>query len=345
MKDLTPMTALLVIDVQAGFDDGSWGARDNPMAEANIARLLEAWRAMGWPVIHIHHDSRSPTGSFRRGTAGHTPKPEAAPQPHEPAMHKAVNSAFIGTSLEANLRRNGIASVVIVGLTTNHCVSTTARMAGNLGFDTFVVSDATATFDRAALDGRLCMAEDVHGAALSDLKGEFAEVVDTEEVLNAMPRACGAAIVYSRARLRRAARRSWIRHLVSSWHRDRGDSALAIYGRAWACVDQGAPEVDRLWPLSYPKKAPVRSSASSIPPRRIAAICSVLLAKGMRMQGNSYEGTTRSGGGRHWRRYRDLVIARVLSDNFEQVAVIERDPYKPAAEGPGDAARAVRTGG
>lgn len=96
-----------------------------------------------------------------------------------------VNSGFIGTDLEARLRAAGIATVVIVGLTTNHCVSTTTRMAGNLGFAAHVVSDATATFARPALDGRLRPAEEVHLAALSDLKGEFAEVVVTDEVLAA----------------------------------------------------------------------------------------------------------------------------------------------------------------
>jgi nicotinamidase-related amidase len=96
-----------------------------------------------------------------------------------------VNSAFIGTDLEKDLRRDGIDTLVIVGLTTNHCVSTTARMAGNLGFKTYVVSDATAACARLALDGTLRPAEAVHSAALSDLHQEFAAVVDTEEILKA----------------------------------------------------------------------------------------------------------------------------------------------------------------
>lgn len=185
MKPLPANAALIVIDVQKGFDDGSWGPRNNADAETNIARLLAFWRDTGRPVIHINHDSLSPTGSFRPGTPGAEPKPQARPLPGEPVLHKVVNSGFIGTDLEARLRAAGTSTLVIVGLTTNHCVSTTTRMAGNLGFAAHIVSDATAAFDRPALDGRIRPAEEVHLAALSDLKDEFAEVVATDEVLAA----------------------------------------------------------------------------------------------------------------------------------------------------------------
>jgi nicotinamidase-related amidase len=181
-------TALLVVDMQLGFDDPAWGARNNPMAEANVAAVLAAWRTADAPVIHIHHDSPSPSGLLRRGTRGNAPKPEAMPIAGEKIYRKCVNSAFIGTSLEADLRDLGIGAVAIVGLTTNHCVSTTARMAGNLGFKTFVIADATATFDRANLDGQMRLANDVHNAALSDLQDEFAEIIDTNRALAALAR-------------------------------------------------------------------------------------------------------------------------------------------------------------
>lgn len=186
VRSLGPTAALLVIDVQRGFDDPAWGPRNNPGAEANVARLIAAWRGAGAPVVHVHHDSPDPAGRFRLGGPGHAPKPEAEPAPGEAVYRKRVNSAFIGTGLEADLRRDGIDTLVIVGLTTNHCVSTTARMAGNLDFRTLVVADAAAAFERPGMDGRRWPAEAVHDAALSDLRDEFAQVVDTAAVLAAL---------------------------------------------------------------------------------------------------------------------------------------------------------------
>ena len=183
MVEIAPNAALLVVDVQRGFDDPSWGSRNNPDAEANIARLLEFWRAAQRPVFHVFHDSATPESPLRPYSEGNAPKPEGAPRAGEGIYRKSVNSAFIGTSLEADLREAGISTLVVVGLTTNHCVSTTVRMAGNLGFEVYLSSDATATFDRAGIDGRNRPAAEVHAAALSDLEGEFATVIDTDSLL------------------------------------------------------------------------------------------------------------------------------------------------------------------
>jgi nicotinamidase-related amidase len=139
------------------------------------------------------------SGHFRRGTPGRAAKPEAQPQPCEWVYRKTVNSAFIGTSLDADLRALGITMLAIVGLTTNHCVSTTARMAGNLGYDTFVVADATAAFDRPNLDGTIRPAADVHLNALSDLQGEFAHIVDTRWLIAALAGGAGEAVTARQA--------------------------------------------------------------------------------------------------------------------------------------------------
>lgn len=179
MPLLPRSAALLVVDVQQGFDDPFWGRRNNPDAEAQIAILLHAWRHTKRPVIHIQHMSTSPTSPLRPGQPGNAIKQIAYPLPDEPIITKRVNSAFIGTDLENRLGHLGAETLVIVGLTTNHCVSTTARMAGNFGFTTYVVSDATATFDRVGPDGVLYRAEEIHAISLASLHDEFATVVNT----------------------------------------------------------------------------------------------------------------------------------------------------------------------
>jgi len=185
MKVFAPNAVLLVIDVQRGFDDPCWGRRCNPQMEARIAELLDAWRATDRPIVHARHMSTDPTSPLRPGQPGNDFKRIAAPMPGERVFEKRVNSCFIGTSLEAELRRGGHDTLVLAGLTTNHCVSTTARMAGNLGFATWVVSDATAAFDRVGPDGILHEAKLIQAIALSDLHGEFATVIDTSGVLEA----------------------------------------------------------------------------------------------------------------------------------------------------------------
>lgn len=183
MKTFPDSAALILIDVQNGFDSPYWGVRNNPQAEENMKRILATWRSSGRPVVHIRHMSVEPESPLRPNQSGNEFKPETAPIPGERIEEKQVNSAFIGTDLENYLRSHNINTVVIVGLTTDHCISTSTRMAGNLGFETYVVADATATFNRTGYDGRQFSAEDVHHYALASLHQEFANVLNTEEVL------------------------------------------------------------------------------------------------------------------------------------------------------------------
>ena len=176
-------TALLVIDVQKGFDDPSYGKRNTSNAEANIALLLSLWRKHRLPIIHIRHCSTEPNSPLRPELPGNEFKEEAQPLPGEKQFSKSVNSAFIGTDLEKYLYEQGILSLVIVGLTTDHCVSTSTRMASNLGFNVTLISDATATYDRQGHDGILYSADDIHKINLVSLNGEFCIVRSSGEVL------------------------------------------------------------------------------------------------------------------------------------------------------------------
>ena len=179
-----PRAALIIIDVQKGFDDPTLGNRNNQNAEANMAKLLNHWREHTRPVIFIQHISTSADSPFYPGKSGIAFKDEITPQAGELIFKKNVHSAFIGTDLEGTLRRQNIQDVVIVGLTTDHCVSTTTRMASDLGFNTAIVSDATATFDREGPDGRVHAAEEVHQLALVNLHAEFALVLHTETLIS-----------------------------------------------------------------------------------------------------------------------------------------------------------------
>lgn len=178
-------TALIPIDMQQAFD---LLASSNPAAEANGLRLLSAWRDAGLPLIHVRHDSVQPGSPFTPGQPGNALRPGFMPMGAEPLVSKSVNAAFIGTDLDLRLRRLGVGQVVLFGMTTDMCVSTSARVAANLGYRTVVVGDATACFDLVDVDGEAIAARDLHRAHLATLHAEFATVVGTDAVVAALAR-------------------------------------------------------------------------------------------------------------------------------------------------------------
>lgn len=182
----TPRFGLLLIDLQQGFDHPThWGkSRSTPNLEENISLLLKSFRKAVEPgsIFHVRHHSLSPTSPLHRNVAF---QPYATPQPGEPTFSKNVNSSFIGTNLESAIRERAITHLVVAGLTTDHCVSTSVRMAANLGVvegRILLVKDATATYEKA-IDGRTFDAELVHSVNLASLNGEFCEVVSTSGVI------------------------------------------------------------------------------------------------------------------------------------------------------------------
>jgi nicotinamidase-related amidase len=177
--------ALIVVDVQRGFEDPQWGPRNNPACESNVAALIAEWRETGRPLVFVRHDSADPGSPLAPGTAGNEFKDVITGEP-DVFVTKQVNSAFYGDPpLDPWLRAREVDSVAICGITTNHCCETTARMAANLGYRVLFVGDATHTFDRAALDGTTIPADLIQKVTEANLQGEFADVVKTASLLHA----------------------------------------------------------------------------------------------------------------------------------------------------------------
>lgn len=174
--------ALILIDIQKGFHDVVyWGGdRNNVTAEEKAGELLEIWRSKNLPIFHVQHCSSNPHSILNETNPGNEFQDVVKPLEDETVIKKNVNSAFIGTNLKELLDTAKITNLVIIGLTTDHCVSTTTRMAGNFGYNVYLVSDATATFNKKGINGENFSAEIIHQTALASLNEEFAKVVDSE---------------------------------------------------------------------------------------------------------------------------------------------------------------------
>lgn len=177
--------ALILMDIQKGFlEEEYWGGnRNNKNAEAICSNILNTWRTLNLPLFHVRHSSTNIKSKLHKTHKGFEFNDKITPLKNETIITKNVNSAFIGTDLKEQLDALNINTVVIIGLTTNHCVSTTTRMAGNFGYETYVISDATATFDRIGINGEKYDAEIIHLTTLANLKEEFATIWSSDELL------------------------------------------------------------------------------------------------------------------------------------------------------------------
>ena len=179
-----PGSVLLLIDIQKAIDHPSWGQRNNPAAESQVRKLLDHWRNRKWPVWHVRHDSLNPLSEYRPGQPGNEFKPDVAPLPGELVIAKHSNSAFIRTDLESRLKAEGHQALVVAGVITNNSVEATVRMAGNLGFATYLVADGCFTCDRKDWSGTLRSAQEVHDMTLANLHPEYCSVVVADALLS-----------------------------------------------------------------------------------------------------------------------------------------------------------------
>jgi nicotinamidase-related amidase len=190
MPLLPDRTTLILVDLQLAVDNPRWarhGPRNNPGAEQAAAALLARWRRIGWPIVHIRHDSTEPDSTYKPGGPGHAFKPEVMPAAGEAIIAKQVNSAFIDTDLQRHLRDIDAPALVILGVITNNSLEATVRNAGNLGYSVFVPEDACFTYGWKDLRGKLWAAEDVHALSLANLQGEYATVTSSAEILASVP--------------------------------------------------------------------------------------------------------------------------------------------------------------
>jgi nicotinamidase-related amidase len=179
-------TVLLPVDMQQAFDLPSWPQRWNSAVDENGQAVLAAWRSRGLPVIHVKHDSVEPGSTLAPGQPGNAFRPGFAPLGGEPVISKSVNSAFIGTDLDLRLKRLGIRRVVVFGITTDMCVSTTVRTGANLGYDMVLIEDACDCFDLPDGKGGTIPARTSHQVHVATLGFEFAKVVATREILGGL---------------------------------------------------------------------------------------------------------------------------------------------------------------
>lgn len=178
--------ALIPIDMQKGFDFPAWPPRWNSSVDRHGHALLDAWRRAGLPIFHIRHDSVEPGSTLRPDHPGNALRDGFLPMGDEPLISKSVNAAFIGTDLDLRLRRVGISTLVLFGISTDMCVSTSTRVGANLGYRIILVEDACDCFDLPDGRGGIIPARTVHDIHVATLRYEFATIATTAEVLAAL---------------------------------------------------------------------------------------------------------------------------------------------------------------
>lgn len=176
-------TALIIIDQQQGLDNPKLGPRNNPGAETVMLKLLGAWRAARWPIIHVKHRSIEPDSVFWPDQRGFEFKPDFLPQGDELIIEKSIPCAMLTTDLKKILDQRNIRKIVLVGASTNNSVEATARTASGRGFKVVIVEDACFTFAKSDYFGKARTAQEVHAMSLANVDKEYAQIINSALLL------------------------------------------------------------------------------------------------------------------------------------------------------------------
>ena len=184
MEFINKNPALLLVDIQKAFlnNDYPGKKRNNHNAELICGNILKKWRELGLKVIHVRHSSTNPDSMLYKSKHGFEFNEHVRPISDELVLTKNVNSAFIGTGLTEILKKFKIKTIVIIGMTTNHCISTTVRMSGNLGYETYLISDSTACFNTIGQYGEEIDCEIIYNISIANLKDEFAKIISSKKL-------------------------------------------------------------------------------------------------------------------------------------------------------------------
>ncbi|WP_455925745.1 isochorismatase family protein [Pseudomonas putida] len=174
---------LIILDVQDAIDQPVWKDKSHPGYLSAIQRLLAHWRANGWPVLHVKHDEATPTSSYYAQGPWNGIKQEVAPIEGEPVIAKQQNCAFIGTELDATLKRMQVKQFVLTGVVVHNSIDATVRAGKALGYDIILPSDTTTAVPVVAANGKAWDATTVHALTLAILDGEYAQVMPSDELI------------------------------------------------------------------------------------------------------------------------------------------------------------------
>jgi len=177
-------TALLIVDVQRDyFSGGGMQLVGSTEASEKIKIVLGKFREERKQVVHIQHIATSQSATFFiPNTIGIEFHENVRPQANETIIQKHYPNSFRDTGLDKYCKKNGIDSLVIVGMMTHMCIDTTTRAAYDLGFRCTVLEDCCATKGLSFKD-RVVDSKDVQTSYLAAIDGTFARVINSEEYL------------------------------------------------------------------------------------------------------------------------------------------------------------------